>query len=269
MESDQAQQQGSPKQSASDLTEEQPKPQKSSKTLTIVLVVITILSLFLSGYLAYQNYQLRQEILQPVVTPEPYPIEVKPSPTVNVTSELTANWQTYTSSVFNYSFKYPMTWNVLMFDEADPGVTMGANTMQNYSLAEVEKYMDHGSVDWVSFIGDKPAINVDFAVYSKNPGPNNYEDKSEFLDGLLNEFAKQLGTSDLKIDNLETEQYKAVENLGPTDVPEINTFVAYPDDERIIYMNVYFYNIESYELLKKTAEWNELSSIISTFKFTE
>jgi len=31
---------------------------------------------------------------------------------------------------------------------------------------------------------------------------------------------------------------------GPTNIPELNTFIAYSDESRIIYMNLWFWNID-------------------------
>ena len=62
MEGEQVQQTTPNTQPVSEVTTKQPKPQKSSKTLIILLVVITILSLCLSGYLALQNDKLKSEV---------------------------------------------------------------------------------------------------------------------------------------------------------------------------------------------------------------
>jgi len=127
--------------------------------------------------------------------------------------------------------------------------------------------MDHGKVDWRSFLGDKPAIKIDFAVYSEKL--NEIGDNEGYLTRSVIEKATQLPTSDLNINGLKTIHYKATEDLGPTDVAEINQFFAFPDEERLIYINLYFWNIDSYESLKKTEEWKSLTQILSTFEFIE
>jgi hypothetical protein len=55
---------------------EKVKPQASSKTPIIIMTIVTIFSLALSGYLAYQNYKLSQQINEsneatPTLTPAP------------------------------------------------------------------------------------------------------------------------------------------------------------------------------------------------------
>ena len=64
MEGEQVQQSTSTHQPVAEELQEQPKLSKPSKIITILLVVVTALSLCLSGYLAYQNYLLRQGITQ-------------------------------------------------------------------------------------------------------------------------------------------------------------------------------------------------------------
>ncbi|QQG42107.1 MAG: hypothetical protein HYV90_02210 [Candidatus Woesebacteria bacterium] len=226
------------------------------KGFSTVLIVLFIFVALCGSYYFVTN---KSDILQ----------TLRVTPTTKPTDDLTAGWETYASSVFNYSFKYPKTWSIQMFNEKDPEILFGSNSLQNYSPTEVEKYMNHGLVDWAKYLGDKPAIKIDFAVYSKRQGSNNYQERGEFLKNLLNETAKKMDVSDIVIGGLTTEQYKATEDLGPTDVPEINTFVAYPEKDRIIYMHLLFWNTKSYEELKKTSEWKEFSQILSTFDFTQ
>lgn len=68
-----------------------------------VVTIATLLLLGTIGYLAYQNYQLKN---QP--TPEPTPT---PTPSLSVEEE-TRGWKTFTSSEAKISFKYPDLWYV-------------------------------------------------------------------------------------------------------------------------------------------------------------
>src|SRR3970040_527033 len=79
----------------------------------------------------------------------------------------TSDWETHESARFQYSFKYPKDWELLAYDEESEDVKLGTNTLHSYSTTEIENFMDHGKVDWRSFLGDKPAIKIDFAVYSE------------------------------------------------------------------------------------------------------
>lgn len=79
-----------------------PTPVKPNKAPMIVMVVVTTLSLLLSGYFVYQNIQLKKQITQPT------------SPTVTTeTSDLTTDWKTYNDNVSNFSLKYPNSWKLL------------------------------------------------------------------------------------------------------------------------------------------------------------
>lgn len=73
-------------------------------SLVIILVIITILSLFI-------YFQLRQ------------PIRLQ-SPTVSPIPSLdnTENWKTYIHNMYNFSFKYPNDWEVKNLGEADPKI---------------------------------------------------------------------------------------------------------------------------------------------------
>ncbi len=235
-----------------------------SKFLKLIIVIL------LAGaavYFATQSDLLGRSFIPPIINRGTVQT-TKPSSSITTTPFPTDSWETYTSAVFGYSFKYPKSWSISMFDENNPDILFGSNSLQNYSPTEVEKYMDHGLINWSSFIQDKPAIKVDFGVYSRSTGPNQFQNKSELLNTLINQSAHKLDVSDIVIGGQFTEQYKATDNLGPTDVPEVNTFVAYPDDDRVIYVNLLFWNISSYELLKETPEWLELTQILATFKFT-
>lgn len=102
-----AEKQTSPKKTTSQppaTPEPLPTSVKPNKKPMIVMGVVTILSLLVSGYLYYQNTQLKQQISQVQVTPSP--AVVTPSPTANPT----ANWKTYTSEILSFSVKYPDSW---------------------------------------------------------------------------------------------------------------------------------------------------------------
>lgn len=82
------------------------------------LIGFVILLLGIIGVLAFQNYQLKQQILQkqPASLPESTKTFEIPSPIPAV--DPTENWKTYSNSVYGFSFKYPPSWSV----ETDPQV---------------------------------------------------------------------------------------------------------------------------------------------------
>lgn len=85
-------------------TSQIPKPPKR-KTGLIIGLSLFLLLLAITGIFAYQNYQLKKQVVQTPPTSEP---TISPSPAV----DQTANWKTYTSEVNGFSFKYPLDWQM-------------------------------------------------------------------------------------------------------------------------------------------------------------
>jgi len=77
-------------------TEIPTSPQKPKISLLIGMIVLVLVLLASTGYLAFQNFQLRKEISQ---------LQSSPSPTS--TPDPTANWKTYESEKGGFVFKYP------------------------------------------------------------------------------------------------------------------------------------------------------------------
>ena len=165
-----------------------------------------------------------------------------------------------------YSFKYPSNWYLSAYFEDNPEVVYGAHTLQSVDPDEVEKHMYHGSVDWKSFIGDKPVIKIDFAVYTK--GLNPIDDLENWLQEI-NKNSIQLPKSDLQIGNLPTLQFKQTENLGPTEMSEANSFYAFPDENRVVWVSLYYWNVDTYSEVKQSKDWQTLREILSSFEFTK
>lgn len=122
MEGEQVQQQASTQQPVSDTQQEQPRPQKSSKILTVLLVIITILSLCLSGYLAYQNRMLSNKIseIDNISNIEEETsntensrdgasdVELEDISTTKIVTylEQPSDWKVYENDKYGFSFKY-------------------------------------------------------------------------------------------------------------------------------------------------------------------
>jgi hypothetical protein len=88
---------------------ETPKPKS---WLVVGLAVLVLLLLGTTGYLAYQNYQLKQEVTQKKPTPTPLPEITKqpeissPTPTIDPTT----NWETYEYPDLKFKIKFPQGW---------------------------------------------------------------------------------------------------------------------------------------------------------------
>ncbi|MEK7112845.1 MAG: hypothetical protein AAB875_06050 [Patescibacteria group bacterium] len=78
-----------------------PTPQKPKNFLLIGMVALVLILIASTGYLAFQNYQLRKQISQ---------LQISPVPTSTATPDPTANWKTYINSEYKYSIKYPPDW---------------------------------------------------------------------------------------------------------------------------------------------------------------
>lgn len=62
----------------------------------VPVIILVLVVLVVIGYFSYKNYWPKLQILS---TPTPIP-----------TVDPTANWKTYTSAKYKYSFKYPPNW---------------------------------------------------------------------------------------------------------------------------------------------------------------
>ncbi|HSW90126.1 MAG TPA: hypothetical protein VLH19_04615 [Patescibacteria group bacterium] len=70
-------------------------------TLSLALILLVLILLGVSGFLAYQNMQLQKQLA--MVPVETQATAASPTPT----TDPTANWKTYTNSALGISFKYP------------------------------------------------------------------------------------------------------------------------------------------------------------------
>lgn len=105
-------------------------PEKRKSGLIIILIALLIISLGMAGYLAYQNFQLRQQVAQ---APAPETSEAGPSPT----QDEIPNWKTYRSDWFEISLQYPQD-DVLDKPHlsADLGINYSGNKLVNSELQD-------------------------------------------------------------------------------------------------------------------------------------
>lgn len=88
-------------------TDIEKKAANSSQLLIFILILITLLSIGIASYSAYQTIQLNKQINQlksQSSSQRPESIQPSPSP------DPTANWEVYTNKYGKFSFKYPSTW---------------------------------------------------------------------------------------------------------------------------------------------------------------
>ncbi len=177
-------------------------------------------------------------------------------PTSTLASDQSLNWKSYTSTRHGYSFKYPMTWSALFFKEEDPSVLYGAHSLSNYSVDEVEKFMDHGTVDWKKFIGDKLVIKFDLSV----------DESGKTIPELINNIGPEAVAQNTSVfvgDN-SAQEYSIESPEGPNSKVLIYSVQISP--KNIMFISTYVTNITNSNF-KNTSEWNEFLQILSTFKF--
>lgn len=159
---------------------------------------------------------------------------------------------TYTSPRFGYSLSYPDGWYFVNFDEEDPAVTFGTHSLINYDPDQVQNFMDHGMVDWNSFLGNKTAIKVDMNVYE-------IESKERFIQQYFADADEQVSTN-LAIGDLPTIHYITTSEM--TGEP-VNSYVAYLSDTEVVWLVVLTENDQGE--LTESNEWSELQTIFSSF----
>lgn len=136
-----------------------PTPQSNRSWLILVFSVFTLLLLASTGYLYYQNQQLKGMLAS-------YQIQITPSPSPSQapTGDL-ANWKTYASPKFGFSFRYPQSSTIktdtldidgsLEFDNFILFVEKTNDTLVSY----VNKLKDtNGASPVTKNIGDMQAI---------------------------------------------------------------------------------------------------------------
>lgn len=94
--------------------------EKTQKAFLIILALLMVFSVGAAALLAWQNYQLRQELIQQQSISAPSPQAGRPTPT----TDPTANWQIYESEKWGYRLMYPSNWFV---SEANRIVTRFSN----------------------------------------------------------------------------------------------------------------------------------------------
>ena len=133
MEEEQVSQPITTRQPVTEETQEQPKPQNSSKTLTIFLVIVTIFSLCLSVYIAYQNYKMREIVAQMNLQS----IESSPLPkgTPLPGNKENIEGTRYDNQTYNYSFLVPTGWEAFKQTGTDNVISVKPLEIENIPIS--------------------------------------------------------------------------------------------------------------------------------------
>lgn len=93
--------------------------QGENNWLIFGLVFFCLAALGITGVLAYQNHQLKKQVenlsrgteVTSTKALQPTPTSTTSTPSPTPTIDPVANWKTYTSEKYNFSFKYPSSWD--------------------------------------------------------------------------------------------------------------------------------------------------------------
>lgn len=152
--------------------------------------------------------------------------------------EVMDGWTSHFSQRYHYGFQYPDSWDFVPYQEEDVQVLAGTHTLQNYDLNEVEQYMNHGIVDWQSFLGYKPAVKMDIQFVEVHTVSKSDFEKDLVSQGLHGQGVREQ-QSDLQIDGLPTTKI----SYPTEDGQSIATYFAYPNDGQVIQISLYLDNL--------------------------
>lgn len=122
---------------------------------TIILfptVILLILISVFAGYLLYQNYLLKKQVSDLTAAP----LSTPSFENANTNEDPTADWEIYTSDLYNYSIKYPQAWQI---KESSSGNQSTTDATKKSMMTEIfkgdakisiyyEGDWDHGFEPW-------------------------------------------------------------------------------------------------------------------------
>jgi len=159
-----------------------PIPTKPSKAPIAIMAIVTILSLLLSGYLAFQNSQLKQAAnpqpsLTPLSTPSPSPVANDPTSLTwkNEQWFIAGNFEEFPIPNVTYQINFPDTWSF------NKNITKGISTeCFNIKITDptniISLTIDAICTGWGSN-DDKITLPKEFFLVKKN---------DEILNGMSN-----------------------------------------------------------------------------------
>lgn len=87
-----------------------PEAPKQKFWLVVGMVLLVLFLLGTTGFFAYQNYQLKQQVQQKPPTPLPEVTRQLEIPSPTPTEDSTSSWKVYSSQTYSYTIKYPSSW---------------------------------------------------------------------------------------------------------------------------------------------------------------
>ena len=216
--------------------DQQPKP---NSFLIILLTIISIISLSIAGFFAFQTQKLVKELalLRTELIPTTEPVATS---SAVATADPTSSWQTYTNQKYGFSFKYPLDWIV----------TPSPTTGEEFNII-VDKKSNKSEQGFVPF---QISINMTQDQEGQVILTNLSEAKTYFL--------KNFDTSTVKTDNITLGGKSGIVLTGvmPGPGPGEGQFISYTLIElnnRILVLQL---GNRSYQ--------GSFDQILATFKFS-
>jgi len=183
-----------------EIVEEQPKDGFLEKLKTHKFKILGgILGILVFAGAVFGAYKLGQRQISPQPAPTPTSVVV-----VTPTPDITANWETYIDTVYNYSIKYPPDW----YHRPTPTEGFGGvATFANYDPEEVTKEVGRPVPE------DKIKVQIGVSIHSLKSGQT------------LREWLDEKEKEEEEMSHLETISYSEIiigENIINNDQQYIN-----------------------------------------------
>lgn len=194
--------------------------------------------------------------------------------------DIPSNFKTYSSSSKGYSFAYPQTWEVRLFNDDDPQLPNGgSHTLINYNSNFIDQYVEKGNrIQFHKFLGSNPYISLSISVNRNRTATENYIQQriDQDIEGTktfygnevpLEYLPKEVPT-DITIGNLVTTRITRVA-LPKSDgvYTRLDEYIAFPNDTFVIHISRLVASLVEIDLMKTTIDWEESNQIIQSVRF--
>lgn len=196
--------------------------------------------------------------------------------------DIPSNFKTYSSSSKGYSFAYPQTWEVRLFNDDDPQLLNGgSHTLVNYSSNFIDQYVEKGNrIQFHKFLGSNPYISLSISVNRNQTSPEVYiqQQIDREIEGIklfygnevpLEYLPKEVPT-DITIGNLVTTRITRVA-LPKSDgvYTRLDEYIAFPNDKFVIHISRLVASLVEIDQMKTTIDWEQSNQIIQSVRFKQ
>jgi len=256
--------------------QESVQEKKSNKWLIIGLGVFALVALGTAGIFAYQNYQLKEQVVKPSPSPEVVPTKAPqptPTPTNTIstpsptpTADPTANWEIYENNNYGFSFKYPNNFRINNLIEKpfytleEPivfGIVLTQDVYTNLAQTPVIKVQLVQTNKTINQILDQLKTGIENTkVAMADPGHMYYGANPPKINSL----------EVIQAGNFEATKVERYQGPGGPNAQILEYYIKSPNYIFILTAN---YGTNNPEVGQDgTVEKEVLSKIISTFQFT-